>query len=114
MSDLSLWEADHPGVSPEWWNARKHHFPIRAYTAYAHFHDRLWVYRNRQTEEHLHDVKVAVQSLIAAINQITDINLKIVRVKVGVASRYPNLILALNNFLDILSPHVTPDAYRDV
>lgn len=114
MADLSRWEADYPGVSPEWWNDRKHNFPIRAYKAFAHFHDRLWVYRNQQTEEHLHDVKLAVQSLIAAINQVTDINLKLVRVKVGVTGRYPNLLLALRNFQGIISPHVVPEAYRDI
>lgn len=114
MSDMSLWEADHPGVSPEWWRSRKHNIPIRAYTAFEHFHDRLWIYRNQQTEAHLHDVKVAVQSLVAAINQVTDINLKLVRVKVGVAAKYPNLLLALRNFLEILTPHVVPDVYRDV
>lgn len=107
-------EARNPGVSPEWWKRHRHNFPIRAYRAFDHFHDRLWVYRNRQTEEHLHDVKLAVQSLIAAINEVTDVNLKIVRVKVGVATRYPNLLLALATFLGILSPHVIPEAYRDV
>jgi len=114
MSDLSNWEADQPGVSPEWWRARKNHFPIRAGKAFEHFHDRLWVYRNQQSEEHLHDVKLAVQSLIAAINRVTDVNLKLVRVKVGVADRYPNLLRALHNFLRILEPHVVPEAYRDV
>ena len=58
MSDLSNWEADHPGVSPEWWRARNRYFPMRAWKAFEHFHDRLWVYRNRQTEEHLHDVRM--------------------------------------------------------
>ena len=114
MSDLSNWEADHPGVSPEWWRDRKAHFPIRAYKAFEHFHDRLWVYRNQQTEEHLHDVKLAVQSLIAAINEITDVRLKLVRVKVGVAHKYPNLLRALHSFLAILQPHVVPEAYRDI
>lgn len=113
MSDLSNWEADHPGVSPEWWRARNRYFPMRAWKAFEHFHDRLWVYRNRQTEEHLHDVKLAVLSLIAAINQVTDVNLKLVRVKVGVADKYPNTLRALHNFLRILEPHVVPEAYRE-
>lgn len=114
MSDMSLWEADHPGVSPEWWRDRKHNFPMRAWRAFEDFHDKLWVYRNRQTEEHLYQVKQAVLSLVAAINEVTDVNLKIARVRVGVSRKYPNLLLALNNFLGVLSPHVTPDVYRDV
>jgi len=55
-----------------------------------------------------------VQSLIAAINEITDVRLKLVRVKVGVAHRYPNLLRALHNFLAILQPHVVPEGYRDI
>lgn len=114
MADMSRWEADHPGVSPEWWRDRKHNFPMRAWKAFEHFHDRLWVYRNQQTERHLYEVKQAVLSLVAAINEVTDVNLKIARVRVGVAHKYPNLLLALDNFLGVLRPHVTPDVYRDV
>jgi len=38
----------------------------------------------------------------------------LVRVKVGVAHRYPNLLRALHNFLAILQPHVVPEGYRDI
>lgn len=114
MSDLSQWEADAPGVAPEWWGARRRHVPARARKEFDHFHDVLWIYRNQQTEEHLHDVKLAVQSLIAAINEVTDVRLKVVRMRIGVSHRYPNLLTALHNFLGVLQPHVVPDAYRNV
>lgn len=114
MPDMSRWEADDPGVSPEWWRDRKHNFPMRARKAFEDFHDKLWVYRNQQSEQHLYEVKQAVLSLIASINEVSDFHLKIARVRVGVAHKYPNLRLALQNFLDVLTPHVTPDVYRDV
>ena len=53
-------------------------------------------------------------SLISAINQVTDVRLKLVRVQVGVAHRYPNLLRALHSFLAILQPHVVPEGYRDI
>jgi len=50
--------------------------------------------------------------LNAAINQLTDVKLKLVRAQVGAADRSPNLLRALHSFLAILAPHVIPEAYR--
>jgi len=42
--------------------------------------------------------------LNAAINQLTDVWLKLVRVQVGVAHKYPNLLRAVHSFLAVLAP----------